>query len=66
MRVKLNGEWREFPDGLSVEELLQREQVRREYMALELNRAILRKARYAETVLADGDVIEIVKLVGGG
>ena len=34
--------------------------------AVELNEEILPKAEYAETVLKDGDVLEIVNFVGGG
>jgi sulfur carrier protein len=35
-------------------------------IAVELNQAIVPKAKYAETVLADGDVMEVVNFVGGG
>ena len=35
-------------------------------IAVELNEAIVPKAKYAETVLADGDVVEVVNFVGGG
>ena len=35
-------------------------------IAVELNGEILPKAQYSNTVLKDGDVVEIVNLVGGG
>ena len=35
-------------------------------IAVELNESIVPKAKYAETVLADGDVVEVVNFVGGG
>ncbi len=35
-------------------------------IAVERNEEIVPKASYAGTVLADGDVIEIVNFVGGG
>ena len=35
-------------------------------IAVERNGDIVPKAKYAETVLADGDVIEVVSFVGGG
>jgi len=35
-------------------------------IAVERNGAIVPKARYADTVLQDGDVLEIVSFVGGG
>lgn len=35
-------------------------------VAVERNGCIVPKAKYGETILADGDVIEIVSFVGGG
>lgn len=36
------------------------------HIAVERNGEIVPKAQYGETVLADGDAIEIVSFVGGG
>ncbi len=35
-------------------------------VVVERNGEIVPKAQYSETVLADGDIIEIVSFVGGG
>lgn len=35
-------------------------------VAVEVNERILDRAEYAATRLSDGDVVEIVKMVGGG
>ena len=35
-------------------------------IAVELNGEILPKSQYGDTVLKDGDVVEIVNFVGGG
>ncbi|MDE6773465.1 MAG: sulfur carrier protein ThiS [Treponemataceae bacterium] len=35
-------------------------------IAVERNGAIVPKAQYADTVLQDGDTIEVVSFVGGG
>ena len=35
-------------------------------IAVERNEEIVPKAKYAETLLADGDVVEVVNFVGGG
>lgn len=35
-------------------------------IAVELNGQIVPKAKYAETVLRDDDVVEVVSFVGGG
>ena len=66
MRVLVNGEAMEVPEGVSVEVLLERLKVKREYTAVALNREITPKARYADTHLKDGDKVEIVRPMGGG
>jgi sulfur carrier protein len=66
MTVTVNGKPMELPDGLSIEDLLARLKVRREFTAVALNREVAQRARYAETRLADGDKIEIVHPMGGG
>ena len=35
-------------------------------VAVERNGDIVPKARYCETILADGDTVEVVSFVGGG
>ena len=35
-------------------------------IAVEINGQIVPKAAYAETLLKDGDVVEVVSFVGGG
>jgi sulfur carrier protein len=56
----------ELPDGLTVEALLARLAVRREYTAVALNREVTPRSGYAVTVLRDGDKVEIVHPMGGG
>ncbi|HEX8069800.1 MAG TPA: sulfur carrier protein ThiS [Pyrinomonadaceae bacterium] len=66
MRVQVNGEQQEVRDGLTLGELLAQLRLAPERLAVERNREVVRRARWAETVLADGDQIEIVHFVGGG
>jgi sulfur carrier protein len=66
MRVMVNGEAMEVPEGVSVEGLLDHLKVKREYTAVALNREITPKAQYADTHLKDGDMVEIVRPMGGG
>ncbi len=66
MRVLVNGEPMELPEGLSVEALLEQLKVKREYTAVALNREITPKTQYADTRLKDGDKVEIVRPMGGG
>lgn len=66
MTLTINGEPRELPDGITVRELLQSMQLDPRYLAAEVNRQVIPRARHAEHVLHPGDVIEVVTLVGGG
>ena len=66
MTVTVNGKPMELPEGLSIEDLLTRLKVRREFTAVALNREVTQRASYAETRLADGDKVEIVHPMGGG
>ena len=66
MTVIVNGKPVEVPEGSSVEDLLARLKVRREFTAVALNREVTQRARYAETRLSDGDRVEIVHPMGGG
>lgn len=66
VRVRVNGEELRLPKGASVAVLLERLRVSLPRVAVERNREILPKKEYTATVLADGDVFEVVELVGGG
>jgi thiamine biosynthesis protein ThiS len=66
MNVTVNGQMRELPPAASIEELLQLLQMDPARVAVEHNRSILPKSRFAATVLVDGDMVEIVQFVGGG
>ena len=66
MIVTVNGKPTELPDGLTIDGLLEHLEVRREYTAVALNREVTPKAAYDETVLKDGDKVEIVRPMGGG
>lgn len=66
MKLRINGEAREVPDGLTVRALLDLLELRGERIAVEVNTEVVRKARHAEHQLTDGDEVEIVTFVGGG
>jgi len=66
MQVRLNGELREVPDGVSVAALLAHLGVRAQRVAVEVNEAVVTKDRYDGHALKSGDVVEIVAFVGGG
>ncbi len=64
--VRVNGEELRLAAGASVAALLQRLGVSLPRVAVERNREILPKKDYSATQLRDGDVFEVVELVGGG
>ena len=66
MTITVNGKPMELPAGLTIEGLLAQLKVRREFTAVALNREVALRARYADTVLNDGDKVEIVHPMGGG
>ncbi len=63
--VRINGKETDAA-GMTAEEYILRNGYVKSRVALEINGAILPKSRYGETVLADGDTVEIVSFVGGG
>lgn len=66
MTLHVNGEAREFPDGLTVASFVERLGMKPDRVAVELNLEILPRAAWAATVLKDGDKLEAVQFVGGG
>ena len=66
MKITINGELREIPDGLSVAALLQHLEMSSERVAIERNLDILPRAKWQETPVQPDDRFEIVHLVGGG
>ena len=64
--ITVNGSPMRLPAGASVSDLLARLKIETPRVAVERNREILPKSRYGDTALADGDVYEVVELVGGG
>ena len=66
LRVTVNGEILSVPSGTSVAALLEQLGVATPRVAVERNRDIVPKASYRDTELAEGDVFEVVELVGGG
>jgi len=65
-RVCINGEFRELHESLTVAGLLQERGLDPRRVAVEVNRVVVPRDRHAVQPLADGDVVEIVTLVGGG
>lgn len=66
MRIFINGESREIGGEVNLSELLVNFSLPQERIAVELNRAVVRKKDWANVRVKDADKIEIVHFVGGG
>jgi sulfur carrier protein len=64
--ITLNGEPYEIDQPLSVADLLARLAIDPRRVAVEHNLEILRRPLFADTMVHDGDRVEIVNFVGGG
>lgn len=64
--IQLNGERFEVPAPLTLDALLAQLEIDARRVAVELNEYVVKKAAYADTVVAEGDVVEVVNFVGGG
>lgn len=66
MRIQLNGESFELPDGETVAALLTRLELTGRRVAVELNQDIVPRSQHTETALTEGDQVEVVHAIGGG
>ena len=66
MNLIINGEDRQFDSALTISALLDRLGMKPDRVAVELNRELVPRERWATTQLSDDDKLEIVHFVGGG
>jgi len=66
MDLTINGEEKSFADSLSLAQLVEQLGMKEDRVAVELNREIVPRDRWADTSLKGGDRLEIVHFVGGG
>jgi thiamine biosynthesis protein ThiS len=66
MTIRINGERREIPDGLTVALLLEHLGLSADRVAIERNLDVLPRASWRETAVKPDDSFEIVHFVGGG
>lgn len=64
--IRLNGEPFELDEPLSVMDLLARLAIDPRRVAVEHNLTILKRHAFGDTVVQEGDTVEIVNFVGGG
>jgi thiamine biosynthesis protein ThiS len=66
MKLTINGEPREFPDGLTLAALIAQLGMKADRVAVELNLEIVPRPQWEATALKNGDKLEVVHFVGGG
>lgn len=66
VKLRINGETREIPDGTTVAGLLGMLGIDRTRVAVERNRDVVSKRDYDACRLEADDALEIVTFVGGG
>jgi sulfur carrier protein len=64
--ITLNGEPHTLEREISVMQLVESLKVKLSRVAVELNREVVPKARYEDTIIHAGDVVEVINFVGGG
>lgn len=63
--VKINGK-SEAAAGMTVDQYLETANYDSKRIVVERNEEILPREQYSETILQDGDVVEIISFMGGG
>lgn len=66
MQVTVNSDAREAPEGATLLALVEQLGFNPKRLVAELNGEIVARDAYADTVLNDGDQVELVRIVGGG
>ena len=66
LSLTINGESRSFSTPLTVAGLVEAMELAGKRVAIERNGEIVPRSTYPDTLLADGDKLEVVVAVGGG
>jgi thiamine biosynthesis protein ThiS len=66
MRIKLNGDPYELAGPVTIGELLAKLGIDGRRVAVEYNLVVLKRAAFDQTIVREGDEIEVVNFVGGG
>jgi sulfur carrier protein len=66
MLITLNGEIQELEGEVNLDRLLELFSLPSQRVAVELNREVVRRKDWENTIVKDADRIEVVHFVGGG
>ena len=66
MEITFNGKLREIQASITIQEFLDQLQFDCTQVVVEHNRSIITRQRLGETLLNNGDSLEVIHFVGGG
>jgi len=66
MNITLNGEPKEIHTPLTLQQLLDQLQIPAGRVACEVNLKIIKRLSYPDTLINEGDSVEIIQAIGGG
>ena len=66
IKIQVNGETREIPSGMELEDLLRHLSLPTERVAVEVNKQVIRRSEWNSVRVSEDDRIEVIHFVGGG
>jgi sulfur carrier protein len=66
MEITVNGEKREYAEGLTLSDLIAELGIKVKVMAAAVNMQVVKKDDWGRQILEDGDRVELLHFVGGG
>ena len=66
IEVNINGETRSVGEGLKLHQLLEELGVLEQILLVEMNGDLIRRERFDENTVKEGDILELIRITGGG
>ena len=67
MTITVAGNKKEYEDGINLPTLIEKEQIdNAEYVTVTINDEFVEREKFPETIIKDGDVVEVLYFMGGG
>ena len=66
MNISINKEMISLPEKTTIAGMLEKLDIERKYIAVEINMTIIPKSEFDKHQLKDNDKVEIIRAVGGG
>lgn len=66
MKILINGKEEKVESNITILKLLEKKNIRKDAVEIELNRSIINKKDYDTVYIKDGDKLELIFYMGGG